>query len=231
MNDLQRRVAAVRVICFDIDGTLIEHRNERTVWQLFNRHFHGDDEINRARFRAFRNGRLEYHEWVALDILDWKAHGARREQLEQLIRENLKPVAGVERTVEQLKRRGYRVAVISGTLDLTVRLLLDGIGFDETFTNSIEFDAEGCISGWLATPYDVDGKATAIDELADRFECRVEECAFIGDSWNDLPAFARAGVAVGFRPKSDEVRQAVDIELEGPLESLLELFTRAPDAR
>ena len=219
------RNARVRVICFDVDGTLVHHPAGKTVWQVLNDRFLGDPALNAARFEDFRVGRLSYAEWVALDVGDWVVRGADRGQIEKIIRETLTVVHGARETLEALRRRGYRLAVISGTIDLTLDLLLEGFPFDRVFTNKLFFDGKGRICGWLATPYDVGGKARALDRVAAEFGVDARRCAFVGDHWNDLAALERAGLAIAFHPKDDEVRGAADIVIEGgSLTRLLDIF-------
>lgn len=219
------RDARVRVICFDVDGTLVHHPTGKTVWQVLNDRFLNDPALNAARFADFRAGKLSYAEWVALDVGDWVARGADRGQIETIIRETLTVVDGARETLEALRRRGYRLAVISGTIDLTLDLLLEEFPFDRAFTNKLFFDGKGRICGWQATPYDVGGKARALDQVAAEFGVDARRCAFVGDHWNDLAALGRAGLAIAFHPKDDDVRAAADIVIEGgPLTRLLDIF-------
>lgn len=222
MDSLQREV---RLICFDVDGTLVHHDEDKTVWQVLNERFLDSLDANRSRFQAFREGRITYAEWVALDIGEWQRRGVRRAQLAEAIRESLAPVAGATAVIGELRRRGYRLAVVSGTIDLTLELLLPELEFDRVFTNQIFFDGDGAILGWRATPYDMEGKAEAVDTLTAEFGCSHLETAFIGDHWNDLPALVRVGFPIAFRPKEEQVRRVARVVLEGPsLEGLLDLF-------
>jgi phosphoserine phosphatase len=218
----------VRVVCFDVDGTLLRHDEDLTVWQLLNERAHGTADINKTRFAAFREGEISYEEWVTLDILDWKAHGLRRPAMERLIRASLRRTPDALETLAELRVRGYGLAVISGTLDLTLELMLDGFRFDRAYTNGIDFDAEGKIAGWRATPFDVGGKARALDVVAGLFGVSVAQCAFVGDSWNDIHAFRRAGFSVAYRPKVEELRGLADVVIdEDSLAGLLDLFSGA----
>ncbi len=219
------RAASVKVVCFDVDGTLIEHEQDKTIWQLLNVAFHDGAELNKLRFDAFRRGLISYEEWVALDILDWKSRGVRRDAIAELILGSLVPVEGVRETIDGLRDRGLRVVVISGTLGITLELLLPDLQFDRVFTNEIEFEEDGRIGGWRATPFDVDGKAAAIEMVAGEFGVTPEQCAFVGDSWNDLHAFEKAGLGIAFRPKLDEVRKAADVVIEdGSIARVLDLI-------
>ncbi len=219
----------IRVICFDVDGTLVEHPQDKTVWQILNRRYLEGDAINGQRFADFKEGRITYAQWVELDVGDWIDRGVVQEQIESAIKSDLRAVEGARVTVEALRERGYRVAVISGTIDVTLNNLLAGLHFDRVYSNRLFFNADGTISGWEATPYDVWGKPDALDRISEEFGVPKSQCAFVGDAWNDISVLQHAGVGIAFRPKGDDVRAAADIVLEGgSLEQLLELFPGVP---
>jgi HAD superfamily phosphoserine phosphatase-like hydrolase len=219
------RARDIRVICFDVDGTLIEHAEGKTVWQLLNEAFIGEGELNARRLLAHREGDITYAEWVDLDILDWCARSVERPAIEAIVRDQLHPVPGARETVERLAAGGYRLAIVSGTLDVTLDLLLDGLPFTRRYANRIWFDGRGRIAGWRATRYDGRGKLDALHEMAAACGCTPEQCAFVGDHWNDLAALRGAGLGIAYRPKDDTVRHAADLVVEtGPLTRLLEIF-------
>jgi len=68
------------LVAFDVDGTLVHHPEDKTVWEVLNRRFTGSDDQNEQRWALYRSGKLSYAEWVALDIGAWQAAGppARR---------------------------------------------------------------------------------------------------------------------------------------------------------
>jgi phosphoserine phosphatase len=214
-------------VCFDVDGTLVQQDEDKTVWEAVHMRVHGHNEINRERFEDFRAGRIPYEEWVALDIGDWQRLGVRREDLEQAIRASMRATEGARETVEELARRGYAVAVVSGSIDVVLSVLLEGVRFDPVFINRIDFDGSGAIRGWQATRHDVEGKARALEQVAKRLGLTVEQVAFVGDHWNDLPAMRRAGYAVAFEPKDARLREVADAVIERPpMTRLLDLLPR-----
>lgn len=195
------------LVAFDVDGTLVEHPEEKTVWELLNRRFTGSDHQNEARYADYRAGRLSYAEWVALDIGSWRDAGATRDAMIEAIGP-LSLVDGARETLTALKERGMRLAVISGTLDILLDVLFPDHPFDEVYTNRIAFDDAGRIAGWSATPFDMDGKAVALRAIAMREDIPLARCAFVGDHANDLSAARLAGFAVAFNPKSAELEKA-----------------------
>jgi len=204
------------LVCFDVDGTLVEHAEDKVIWQVLTRRFLGDDAPNENRYLAYKAGRISYADWVALDVGDWQRCGATREQIVASLSAELRLVDGARETLAILKRRGAKLAVISGTLDIALDTLFPDHPFDDVFCNRIEFAADGAISGWQATAYDMDGKADALRLIAARENVSLDRCAFVGDHLNDLAAARAAGLAIAFNPKSPELEAAAQVVLRGP---------------
>ncbi len=211
------------LVAFDVDGTLIESADGRVVWQLLNEHYDPQKQ-NARRFAAYMNGEISYPQWVDLDVGDWVAARATRDDLARIITGHLRLVTGAREAIETLSRRGYRLAVISGTIDLTLELLLPEHPFEEVFTNKIWFHDDGQIDGWEPTPFDMDGKADALTTLARRMKIPLSRTVYVGDNVNDLQVMSVAGLPVAFNPKTPEVRAASRRVVTGDLRGLLEFL-------
>jgi phosphoserine phosphatase len=212
------------LICFDVDGTLVVHPQEKIVWEILNRRFTGDDTVNHSRFRQYKSGEITYPDWVALDVGDWLSAGATRPEIVEAIRD-LRLIDGTHETLAELKLRGYKLAIISGTLDVVLETLLPEHPFDDVFVNQLSFDERGVLAGWRATPYDVDGKARGLRDIAAREGIPIERCAFVGDAFNDVEVARVAGFSVALNPKCDEMIEACNVVIEGTdLRLLLPLF-------
>lgn len=214
------------LICFDVDGTLVVHPEEKIVWEILNIRFTGSDTVNRTRYDDYRRGRITYAEWVALDVGDWLAAGATRAQILGAIGD-LRLVGGVHETLAELRRRGYKLGIISGTLDIVLDTLLPEHPFDDVFVNRLVFDEKDLLVGCRATPYDVDGKARALREIAAREGIPLSRCAFVGDAFNDLEVAREAGFAVAFNPKCEELAEICDVAVRG--ESLALILPHFPE--
>jgi phosphoserine phosphatase len=198
------------LVAFDVDGTLVEHPEEKTVWEVLNRRFTGGDDQNRERYERYREGRLSYSDWVALDIDSWRRAGATRHEMIAALGP-LQLVEGARTTLTALKSHGIRLAVISGTLDILLEALFPDHPFDEVYANKIAFDDGGRISGWLATPFDMEGKAVALRAIALREGIPLSRCAFVGDHANDVAAARLAGLALAFNPKDPELEAVAGV--------------------
>jgi len=200
---------AFDLVVFDVDGTLVQHPEDKTIWEVLNLRFTGDDGMNKERFEAYKTGRLSYAEWVTLDVSGWRDAGATRDQIVASM-DSLTLIPGTRETLAALKENGARLAVISGTLDLLLDTLLPDHPFDEVYCNRIQFDDDGRILAWSATPFDMSGKSVALRAVAMRERIDLSRTAFVGDSSNDLWIAREAGFTVALNPKTSEIEEVAD---------------------
>jgi len=215
----------VRIVAFNVDRTLVEHDRGLVIWQLLNRRYGGSADINVQRYQAFKSGAITYAQWVDLDIAGWQRQGATRDRIIEVIRKELRLVADARQVTTELKRRGYMVVVVSGTLDIVLETLFPEHPFRHVFTNRIRFDDSGAIEGWTATAYDMAGKAEALRLVSRQTQVPTSAIAFVGDHTNDLEALALAGCPIAYDPKDDALKDVVRHVLpRGQLRRLLDLF-------
>ncbi len=212
------------LICFDVDGTLVSHPTGMVIWEVLNLKFGGSTEINRLRYEMYCQGKLSYERWVQLDVGGWIDRGATREGIVDAIRE-FSLFDGARETVHALKDRGYKLSVISGTLNVLLDTLFPDHPFDEVFTNKVFFDDTGKLVSWEATRFDSHGKPDALRDIAGRNNIPLERTAFVGDGENDVPLLGVVGYLVAFRPKSRNLAEGADYVINGEgLHPLLDIF-------
>ncbi|MFH1130842.1 MAG: HAD family phosphatase [Pseudomonadota bacterium] len=209
------------LVAFDVDGTLIGSESQKVVWQLLNEFFSCDPKTNEQRYKAYLRREITYAEWVDLDVQQWVDADATRAQLAEVITSKLYLMPGARQAVDALQNIGYRLVVISGTLDLTLDLLFPDHPFDEVFTNKIWFDEEQRIAGWKATPYDMEGKAEALLDISKRMGIPQERTVYVGDNVNDLQVLEAAGLSIAYEPKHPSVEQAADHVVREDLRGIL----------
>jgi len=202
-----------KLVCFDVDGTLID--NVTFSWQIFHDYFQTDRHRREDAKNRFFNGQITYKEWAEHDIALWREKNAKKEDFFRAIG-HLRLMDGAIDTLTELKKRGLKLAVISGSLNIMLEKFLPNYEeiFDDVFLSRIYFDDDGDISKIEATEYDMDGKALALRKIAEREGISLKECVFIGDYLNDYKIMQEAGLGIAFNCEHDELKKAADVVID-----------------
>ena len=198
-------------ICFDVDGTLID--DTVYIWITLHDAFGVCRELRRKHYDDFMNKRITYPEWFNLDVQEWMKRGIHKKDLVRQI-EKLSVIPSVHETIRALKEKGYKIAVISGSLDLVLQTKLPEVEFDEIMINRLEYDQNEKLTGGIPTPYDLEHKASGLIHIAEKYGVTLEECVFVGDNENDIHIAEIAGLSIGFNIKSEKLSRIVDIVVE-----------------
>lgn len=199
-----------KLVCFDVDGTLID--NVTFSWQVFHEHFQTDRHRREDAKSRFLNGEITYKQWAEHDIGLWKERNAKKEDFFNAI-SHLKLMEGAMETLTDLKKNGLKLAVISGSLNIILEKFIPNHSdfFDDVFLSRIYFDEGGNISKVEATEFDMEAKALALKNIAEREKISLSECVFVGDYLNDKKVMQEAGLAIAFNCRHEELRRIADV--------------------
>ena len=190
-DDIYRR--SRRLICFDMDSTLIE---TEVIDELADRAGVGA-EVREITERAMR-GEIDFRESFTQRVA--LLRGLDVAVMEEIAR-SLPITEGLERMMTILKRVGYKTAILSGGFTYFGNYLRQRYGFDYVYANELEVE-NGRLTGRYAGEI-VDGRRKA--ELL-RLPCQFEEinlaqAVAVGDGANDLPMLSLAGLGIAFHAK------------------------------
>lgn len=199
-----------KLVCFDVDGTLID--NVTFSWQVFHDYFQTDRHRREDAKKRFFEGKISYLEWAEHDISLWREKNARKDDFFRAA-EHLKLMEGAMETLEELKKNGLKLAIISGSLNVILEKFIPNYKdfFDDVFLSRIYFDGNGFISKVEATEFDMDAKALALKKIAERENISLKECVFVGDYLNDMKIIQEAGLGIAFNCRHDELRKIADV--------------------
>ena len=202
-----------RLAVFDMDSTLIEAEviDElakaagvgELVSAITERAMAGELD-----FRASFKERLALLKGLDVSVLD--SIGA-----------SLRLTEGAETLFAELKRLGYKTAILSGGFTYFAKQLQAKLGIDYVFANELEVVDGKCTGVAIEPIVDAQRKADLLRELAHKEGLRLEQTIAVGDGANDLPMLAIAGLGVAFRAKplvKQSAKQAIStLGLDGVL--------------
>lgn len=210
-DDVYRR--ARRLICFDMDSTLIE---TEVIDELAERAGVGAEV--RAITESAMRGEIDFTESFTRRIAMLEGLDA---SVLQEVAENLPITEGLDRLMTVLKRIGLKTAILSGGFTYFGEWLKRRYGFDYVYANELEIE-DGKLTGrYVGDIVDGKRKAELLRLLAQVENVDIRQTIAVGDGANDLPMLSIAGLGIAFHAKpkvKENARQSLStIGLDGIL--------------
>jgi len=202
-----------RLAVFDMDSTLIE---AEVIDELAKAAGVGEQvsEITERAMRGELDFRASFKERLAL------LKGLDVKVLDE-IGASLRLTEGAETLFAELKRLGYKTAILSGGFTYFAKQLQARLGIDYVFANELEVVDGKCTGVAIEPIVDAQRKADLLAELARKEGLQMEQTIAVGDGANDLPMLGIAGLGVAFRAKPlvrQSAKQAIStLGLDGVL--------------
>ena len=108
---------------------------------------------------------------------------------------------GAERLLTNLKRFGYKVAVISGGFTYFGKRLQESLGLDYVYANELEIKDGALTGNVVGEIVDAARKADLLKGIAAKENISLQQIIAVGDGANDLPMLNLAGLGIAFHAK------------------------------
>jgi phosphoserine phosphatase len=202
----------ISLICFDLDGTIIENV---TAWETLHDYFKVDSKRRAEAKRKFFNGEISYTDWAHHDVELWVEKKVTKKKISRAIGK-IRLIPGARQTLLALKKKGMKMAVISGSLNVVIEKVIPDYKeiFDYVFISKLVFDKNGFLKKSIPTWYDYEHKATALKEIAKKEKILLERTLFVGDHDNDVDIARIAGFSIAFNSKSKELNKVVNVVIK-----------------
>lgn len=182
-----------RLVAFDMDSTLIRVEVIDELAKAW-----GVGEQVSAITESAMRGELDFRQSLAKRLSLLK--GMPAEMLEK-VAEHIPLNDGAEKLVRNLKRFGYKTAVISGGFTYFGEKLQAKLGIDYVHANKLRI-VDGKLTGEVdGEIVDAQRKAELLQTIARNENISLKQTIAVGDGANDLPMLNLAGLGIAFRAK------------------------------
>ena len=208
-----------KLIAFDMDGTLI---TDRFIFRLARR-FGFEAKLEEIISRNIP----EYEKTRSIASL---LKGIRvKEIIDTFDQIPLSP--GTQTTVQELKKKGHVLAIISDSYTIATERLKKKLGFDYTVANKLIVKGEKA-TGEVEMPLNWTSNRTGclkhsvcklnvLVSLSEKTKIPLERTVAVGDSTADICMLECAGLGIAFNPKTRAVEQSADITVKDDFSALL----------
>ena len=195
------------ILC-DMDGNLVNYPNKpfNSTWDVFPEILSEQNKKEWFRLRDFYlRKKGDYGEWFSKQVSLLK--GISVEKANQAFF----PIPyskGVESFFNSLNGE-YVKGIVSSGVSFVAEKIKNDLNFDFQSSSDLEIRA-GKFTGKGKINFDLYKKDKAIEFISQKYKIGLDEICYIGDAFNDIPAFEVAGLAVAFNPKEKELEKKVD---------------------
>ena len=185
-----------KIICFDVNGTLVDQNS----WDIFT----SSEEIEKKLkdiFDDYNNNKILLRDFWDQVALVFKSTGnANIEYIRNHFDDANVLKEGAEDLINYLKEKGYKIYLISCSIDiyleeLTRKLKLDGFFAGTKFI----FDENGELLSIESECFENKNfKEEKVRKVAEENNAEIEDIIFVGDGKNDIGAFkiTKNGIAI-----------------------------------
>ncbi|MCW1296272.1 MAG: HAD family phosphatase [Candidatus Parvarchaeota archaeon] len=220
----------IRLIVFDLEGILTKNSSS---WFTLNKKFGISEEEDKKYFNMYMANKITYKKWAEIIIKIWikNAKPKKTHLLNFFKKVMLQLNPGVRKTIHELKKRGYKIVVISGSLDVSINIKKI-LGVDEVIHGSKAiFDQRGNLIGVDVNSdfhrKDFVGKFKSLIKICKKFNIKLDECAAIGDSWNDYLLFKKCAFSIAFNSNDARLKKVADVIInKNNLSEILQYFPK-----
>lgn len=209
-------MSSIKLVCFDLDGTLIKENS----WYLLNTALGVTPEEDADLFSRYKNGTLTYDAWIAELVALYIQHGKASRKYISEVFSHIAARPEFSDVIQKLQSAGCIVAIISGSFDEAVRHVAQTLGVEHAHgCASLVFGEDDMLQNVVTKGDEAGAKLHLLSTMAESLSIPLSACACIGDGGNHVEMFRATGRGITFRGSP----------IEGNAWRVIDSITEVPD--
>jgi len=174
-----------KIAFFDLEGTLVKGE---TAWTLVRDKFGVSKEVDEEYQKLYDDGKIGFEEWRRKLAEIWTLAKVKKDDFKEILKDyNL--VEGAKELIEGLKKKGFKIAIITGAISLFADMVGEDLGADSVFSgHEFVFDEEGYFKDIIDVEFyrRGEGKVKVMEDFAAIYKADLKDCIAVGgDDIND----------------------------------------------
>ena len=197
-------MSKIKLVVFDMDGTLLE---PRSCWAYIHDHFGAD---NSEMLKLYIERKISDNDFVKADMKLWQNTTKKRvdEKYINSILDEIKPIKGAKKLIENLHSKHLETVIISGGIQYLANKWAGKWKMKYALANELIDDE----NGKLKAEVNVRGnnKGPVMESLLEKMKIKKEEVISVGDTVVDLPLFERSEFSIAVNTNDSRVINKAD---------------------
>ncbi|MBW2978101.1 HAD-IB family phosphatase [Candidatus Woesearchaeota archaeon] len=202
-----------KIAFFDLEGTLVKGE---TAWIKVRDKFGVPKEIDKEYQKLYDEGKIGFAEWRRRLAEIWRETKLKLEDFKEVLKD-YELVEGAKELIEGLKKKGFKIAIITGAISIFADMVGEELGSDSVFSgHEFVFDEEGCFKDIIDVKFyrRGEGKVKVMEDFAALYGAELKDCISVGgDDINDYWMLKNVE-SFAVKPHISQIKEVVNHEVD-----------------
>jgi len=201
-----------RIAFFDLEGTLVKGE---TAWIKVKDKFGVTKEVDKEYQKLYDEGKIGFEEWRRKLAEIWRESKVKLSDFKEVLK-YYELVEGAKELIEGLKKKGFKIAIITGAISILADMVGEELGADSVFSaHEFVFDEEGCFKDIIDVEFyrRGEGKIKVMEDFAAIYKAELKDCIAVGgDDINDYWMLKNVE-SFAVKPHLPQIKEVVNHEV------------------